>query len=121
MSTRSKSSLQVRFLLGLTDYYQVDTMILRCKPVNIGTSKVDMLGLWYKSVNFGAEESPGSPHWRSLGLAGEEITINYCPLDPLGNDSAASVRLREREFFIDNPLVRIHFIIVIITLKPRVE
>jgi len=33
-------------LLGLTDY-----------------SQVDMLGLRYASVNFGAEHSPGSPYW----------------------------------------------------------
>ena len=40
--------------LALTDYSPVDMMVLRCKFVNIGTFKVEMLGLWFKFVDFGA-------------------------------------------------------------------
>jgi hypothetical protein len=45
---RAGAGAAPRNALGLTDYPQVD-----------------MLGVRYKSVNFGARTSPGAPKWRS--------------------------------------------------------
>ena len=41
-----------------------------------GYAYVDVLGAWYKSVNFGAERSPGSPDcWAQNGLRKREATL----------------------------------------------
>ena len=40
-----------------------DLTIHDVQPISDEYSQVDMLGLRYKPVDFGAEKSPGSPNW----------------------------------------------------------
>jgi len=70
-----------------------------CRPssASVGltdSSQVDMLGLQYKSVNFGAEASPGAPKW------GAQTDCDRARTPSMGNseqDAADSSPLEKSE------------------------